>query len=108
MLGEVSAKVGVLILGKEFVVVYVGDWSLRRGEVALLCEEAGLARCVDLGCRSSRRIGSRPPARGSRGREGKVNGIGKKAMYRLLLVMLLHIVAVGGAGLCDFGHSQEL
>jgi hypothetical protein len=68
LFGEVAAEVEVLGLGKEFVMVYLGDWRLGRCEIALLDEEAGLARGVDLGCRSSRRVGSGSTARRSRGR----------------------------------------
>jgi hypothetical protein len=67
LLGEVAAEVEVLGLGKKFVMVCLGDWCLGRCEIAL-GEEAGLARGVNLGCRSSRRVGSRSTTRRSRGR----------------------------------------
>jgi hypothetical protein len=80
LFGEVcgGAEFVILVLGKEFVMVDVCDWCLRRGKVSLLGEEAWLSGCVNRG--SSWRI--RPTARGStgRGREGEVDGVGKKSV----------------------------
>jgi hypothetical protein len=67
LLGEVAAEVEVLGLGKKFVVVCLGDWRLGRCEIAL-GEKAGLARGVNLGCRSFRRMWSRSTTRRGRGR----------------------------------------
>ena len=79
LFGEVcgGAEIVILVLGKELVMVDVCDWCLRRGKVSLLGEEAWLSGCVNRG--SSWRI--RPTARGStgRGREGEVDGVGKKS-----------------------------
>lgn len=84
MLGKESSEVGILALGEEFIMIRLGDWGLRRCEVALLrCEEAGLARCVDLGGRSSRRMRSGSGTRGGRGREGKIDSIGEESVYGL-------------------------
>jgi hypothetical protein len=106
LLGKMATKVA---LGEEFVLVYVGDWGLRRCEIALLRrEEAGLAGYVDLGGRSSRRMRSGPATRGSSGRESKVDSIREKSMYRPPLVTVLHTSGNGGVGWCNLGHSQEL
>lgn len=68
-----------------------GDWGLRRCEIALLRgEKAELARCVDLGCRSSRRMRSSSTTRRGRRRESKVDSIGEESVYWSPLVIVLH------------------
>jgi hypothetical protein len=82
LFGEVcgGAEFVILVLGKEFVMVDVCDWCLRRGKVSLLGEEAWLSGCVNRGRGSSWTI--RPTAGGStgRGREREVDGVGKKSV----------------------------
>jgi hypothetical protein len=68
-----------------------GDWGLGRREIALLrCEEAWLARCVDLGGGSSRRVRSGSTTRRGRGRESKVDSIGEESVYWPPLVIVSH------------------
>ena len=94
MLGKVTAQVRILDLGEEFVMVCFGDWSLGRCEVALLGEEAWLSGYVNRGRRSSWRIRSTAGGSTGRGREGEVDGVGKKAVYGFPLVKSYTMVAM--------------
>jgi len=78
LLGEVPAQFGILVLGEEFVMIDIRDGGLGRGDLSLLCKEAGLRSGIDSSSCSSDRAAS--AAGRGRGGECEVDGIGKKAM----------------------------